>query len=202
MQTISLKDNSTVLWDSNYLSVYDADKLFAELKTIDYIQPAFKMWGKPVSVPRLQNWMANSNVSNVDKTSAKFSALYQTQPQLEWSSSVLALKTKLEDDLDCSFDYVLINMYRDGNDYISYHSDKEASGDTNSIIASISLGGSRKFVLRHINWKEKSIPKQEYMLTHGSMIVMKDDVQKHWKHAIMKTKKDCGPRINLTFRIC
>ncbi len=202
METFHLRDNSNVLWDPNYLSVNTADTLFAELRAIEYVQPELKMWGKTVHVPRLQNWMADSEVNNVDKTSKKYAALYQKQNQLAWSPSVLNIKKRLEADLNCKFDYVLINFYRTGADYISYHADREASGDTNSVIASLSMSGTRKFVLRHRNWKEEKVPKAEFMLTHGSLIVMKDDTQKYWKHAIMKTKKDCGERINLTFRIC
>lgn len=202
MEELNLKNNSTILWDPNYLSIENADNLFTELKLLEFNQAQLKMWGKNMNVPRLQNWMADKDVTNTDKTSKKYAALYQKTPQLDWSPSVLHIKKRLEKDLNCTFDYVLINLYRDGNDYISYHADKEASGDTNCVIASLSMGASRKFVLKHNDWKSENIPKQEFVLTHGSLIVMKDDVQKYWKHAIMKTKKECGERINLTFRIC
>lgn len=93
---------------------------------------------------------------------------------------------------------MLINYYRDGKDYISYHSDKEAIGDGKNVICSISLGATRKFVLKHL---DKTITKRSFSLENGSLIIMKgDDTQKYWKHSITQTKVLVEARINLTFR--
>jgi len=130
--------------------------------------------------------------------------LYQKQPALAWTEEVLNLKTKIEEVLGsrCSFDYVLINLYRDGKDSIGFHSDEEASGENplcgpKNIIASISLGEARTFILMHKHSKGKV----EYRLASGSMIVMDGETQEHYKHGIPKEEGITKPRINLTFRV-
>lgn len=204
MIVYKLKDNATIIWNRNFLEKNIADDLLDELKKLDYEHPSIKMWNKNIKIPRQQCWMADDNITSVDKTSKKYADLTQKQKQLPWSTNVLKLKTLLEELLDCKFDYVLINKYRNGQDYIGYHHDGEARDANNNIIASISLGETRKFILRHIDWKLKNIlpTREEFMLVHGSLIVMKDDTQIKWKHAIMKSTKVKKERINLTFRIC
>lgn len=124
--------------------------------------------------------------------------MYTKQNSNPWSDEILILKNKLEELTQFKYNYVLINYYRNGNDYIAYHSDSEAIGDGKNVICSISLGATRKFVLKNIN---KQLPKKSFMLNNGSLIIMKgDDTQKYWKHTITKTTTVKTPRINLTFR--
>jgi alkylated DNA repair dioxygenase AlkB len=200
--TYKLEDNATIIWKQKFMTNSFATKLFKELTKLNYEQPSINMYGKSIKIPRQQCWMANDNVSSANKTADKYADIRQKQKQLPWSPNVIKVKKSIEKMLGCTFDYVLINKYRDGNDHISYHNDEEAIDDNKNVIASVSLGATRKFVLRHIEWKTKDIPKKEFMLTHGSLIIMKDDTQKKWKHAIMKSKTVISERINLTFRIC
>ncbi|GAM28381.1 hypothetical protein SAMD00019534_115570 [Acytostelium subglobosum LB1] len=154
---------------------------------LTYEHSKIKMWGKEIHIPRLQSWMADDGVKP---------PLFQKQERKEWSPAILHLKQTLESLLDAQFDYVLINYYRDGKDYIGWHSDGEAKkGDTRNI-ASISLGVARRFILKHNKTSEKT----EYSLTNGSMIAMCGDCQTHYKHQVPKELKVTEPRINLTFR--
>ena len=84
-----------------------------------------------------------------------------------------------------------------GNDFIGLHSDEEAKGDLNNIIASISFGATRKFVVKPVRGNK---PKYIYDLSHGSLIVMRGDMQKGWKHMITRESGLKSPRVNLTFR--
>jgi alkylated DNA repair dioxygenase AlkB len=67
----------------------------------------------------------------------------------------------------------------------------------NPIIASVSFGTERVFQLKHNTLELK----QNIVLQHGSLLIMKGTTQHFWKHQIPKTKKEIEPRINLTFRI-
>uniref|UniRef100_A0A7S4HKF5 Fe2OG dioxygenase domain-containing protein n=1 Tax=Vannella robusta TaxID=1487602 RepID=A0A7S4HKF5_9EUKA len=176
-----------------FLSTSFASTLFDHLSNdIEFNQSKIKLYGKEFDTPRLQNWMSDEDIS---------ASLYQTKAALPWSKPVLTIKEKLEDLTGAKFDYVLLNWYRDGKDYISYHSDSEAIGEGKNVIASVSVGSTRRFVLRHNKWKEKSIPKQEFSLCSGSLIVMiGDNTQQFWKHTVPKTTKALGSRFNLTFR--
>ncbi|MEC7985072.1 MAG: alpha-ketoglutarate-dependent dioxygenase AlkB, partial [Myxococcota bacterium] len=69
----------------------------------------------------------------------------------------------------------------------------------NPLIAAVSLGAPRRFVLRHKNRKFKG-GKQKITLHHGSLLIMGGDFQHRWRHGIPQTKGPAGPRINITFR--
>jgi len=197
-ETHDLENNSTVLWCPNFLTAQQSQWLYDELlETMSFEQSDIKIFGKPYKVPRLQSWMADDHIDN------KTAHLYQSQPAKKWSPHMSYVKGRIEKKLGVKFNYVLINYYRDGNDYINWHSDREAIASGKNVIGSVSLGATRKFVLRHVDFRtKKSIKKREFALTHGSLIMMKDDTQKYWKHALPKMKKCDKGRINLTFRMC
>ena len=179
-----------------YLDATFAQSLFEELLQLPFERGTINLYGKTFPTPRLQAWMS-SGTSNTP-------SLYQKSDPLPWSSSMLRLKKALEDTTNFTFDYVLINLYQSGKDYISYHSDKEAIGEGRNVIASISLGCTRKFVIRHkkrSTWDNPKEGQKEFFLSHGSLIIMiGDETQQHWEHSVTKSTKAMGPRINLTFR--
>ena len=109
---------------------------------------------------------------------------------------VTAIRERIEQVTKARFNSVLLNYYRDGRDSMGYHADDEPELGENPVIASISLGAARRFVLKHNQTGEK----HEIVLEHGSLLVMGGSCQHFWKHAIPKTAKPVRPRINLTFR--
>lgn len=98
--------------------------------------------------------------------------------QTPWTAPVQRLRERLETLLECSFDYVLLNLYRDGKDSIGFHSDGEAIPEGKRVIASISLGSKRTFIIRHKDGKDT----REYLLNNGSLLVMMGDTQQFYKH--------------------
>lgn len=185
--TFRLKDNTTILYFKYFLTQTRAEELREELsRTLSWEQP---------NMPRLQSWMHDEGITN------QMASLFQKQPGYLWSHSpsMLCIKNTLERVLQCRFHYVLINRYRDKNDSIGWHSDGEAKSRCRNVVASISLGGPRTFILRHNNWKQNSL-KKEFELSSGCLLVMKDDTQRYWKHSVPKSRTRVNPRINLTFR--
>jgi len=184
-----LEDNGCVEFCENFLTPYFSKILFTSLSKLDYKQSQIYTKDKTFLTPRLQTWMANDDIK---------ASLYTNLSPNPWSEEMLILKNKLEEITQFKFDYVLINYYRNGYDYISYHSDREAIGEGKNVICSISLGATRKFVLKNL---DKTISKRTFILNDGSLIIMKgDDTQKYWEHTITKTSIVEDPRINLTFR--
>jgi alkylated DNA repair dioxygenase AlkB len=173
----------------NYLSKNESTLLFNELITnCNFSQSDIIVGDKLCKTPRLQAFMSDNNI-NAD--------VYTKNPAILWSDSVLSLKNKLEKLLNCQFNYCLLNLYRDGKDYISYHADREAISEECNTIASISLGASRRFILKNNANKDDKI---EYLLLSGSLIVMSGTTQEYWKHSVPKMLKVTEPRLNLTFR--
>lgn len=120
--------------------------------------------------------------------------LYQAD---RWHPAVAGLRDELVSETGCRFNCALLNLYRDGTDSMGWHADDEPELGTNPIIASVSLGQTRRFVLRN---KDDRKLKWEVAPEHGSLIVMRGDLQHHWQHQLPRTARSVGPRINLTFR--
>ena len=147
------------------------------------------MFGKNIAIPRLTAWYGDQNMNY------NYSGI-NNDPN-PWTSELQGLKAKVEQATNATFNSVLLNQYRNGNDSVSWHADNEPELGLNPIIASVNLGATRVFKLRHNITKE--VIKLE--LTHGSLLVMGGELQHYWQHAVPKTKKVLDTRINLTFRL-
>lgn len=115
-----------------------------------------------------------------------------------WSPVLLEIKKRLEDELNYSFNSVLVNLYRDGNDTIDWHSDAEPQLGDRPTIASVNFGASRVFKFKEKVKGEKK--KYDFLLNHGTVIVMKNDCQTKYLHSIRRDYTVKNPRFNLTFR--
>ncbi len=148
------------------------------------------VWGKKHFQPRLTAWYGDPGKSyNYSGT-----VMYP----MMWTSLLLALRLELERLIDIKFNSVLLNLYRDQNDRMGFHSDNEPSLGPDPTIASLSFGATRTLIFkhkRHRDWENKSLK-----LTSGSLLLMKGQTQKNWNHGINKETSPCGPRVNLTFR--
>lgn len=159
------------------------------LDKINWKQEEMKMYGKVLKFPRLTAWYGDSSRGYT------FSGI--TLKPNSWIDELLDLKNLIEPVSKVHFNSVLLNLYRNGNGSISWHTDAEKELGKNPVIASLNLGASRKFQLRHQQTKEKI----EINLTSGSLLIMQGELQHYWQHQIPKTRKFIGGRINLTFRL-
>lgn len=177
-------------YTSDFFSPSQADQLYNDLYSeIAWQQGHIFIYGKEHPIPRLQAWYSNAAIDY--RYSGK---TLQHQP---FTATLNTLREKLERHLHCQFNGVLCNLYRNGDDHMGWHSDDEASLGANPLIASLSFGAERDFVLREKNSGEKiKIP-----LAHGSLLVMSGPCQHHWQHALPKRGKIKQARINLTFRL-
>ena len=186
-EVITTMDGRAEIWE-NFIARPSA--LFHELHaSIPWEEREIMMFGKPVPQPRLTAWFGDG-----DEPYTYSGLTLQPHP---WSQALKEIKEKCEDIAGVKFNSMLANLYRDGNDSVSWHSDDEPELGTNPTIASISLGAERRFDLRHKLTKE-TIKKN---LSSGSLILMSGSLQHHWIHQIAKTKRVSEPRINLTFRV-
>ena len=163
-------------------------KIFQE--TINWRQEEIKMYGKTYLVPRKTAWYGYEGFNY------KYSGiLCNPEP---WTKELLGIKRVIESFLtESDFNSVLLNLYRDGSDKVSWHADDEKGLGINPLIASVSLGAKRRFDLKH-----KSDPSQklQLVLAPGSLVIMKGALQHNWLHQIPVQKRITDSRINLTFR--
>ena len=108
------------------------------------------------------------------------------------------VRTQVERHTNTTFNSVLANLYRDGNDVVGWHADDEPELGPDPVIASVSLGAERDFVLRHN--RRDDVPNVTITLPRGSLLVMSDGTQKNWQHTLPRRKRIDTPRLNLTFR--
>jgi len=113
-----------------------------------------------------------------------------------WTPELLQLKQTIEEVSGATYNSCLLNLYHNGSEGMSWHSDGEKTLLENGAIASVTLGAVRKFSFKHKETKQRV----DIILENGSLLVMKGTTQKHWLHQLPPTKKVHTPRINLTFR--
>ena len=176
-----------VLLIRHALSSDDADRAFADLRDdIDWRQEHAHLFGRKIPLPRLTAWYGKHGYG--------YSGIVH-EPRA-FTPVLTALKSSVEQVAGTAFNSVLINLYRDGRDSMGWHSDDEAVLGPKPEIASLSLGARRRFQLKHRRRDERVAVD----LDHGSCLIMRGMCQACWRHQLPKTKKEVGPRINLTFR--
>lgn len=185
-----LEFGGLVLYEPAWLAADEADALFRELRSsVDWQQGSIAMFGREVLEPRLTAWFGDADYTYSGRT-------LRAAP---WSDSLAALRHRVAAASGTLFNAVLLNLYRDGNDSMGLHSDDEPELGANPILASVSLGVERRFVLVP---KKKAARDRtlEVRLGHGSLLVMAGACQHNYRHGISKQPGAAGERINLTFR--
>jgi alkylated DNA repair dioxygenase AlkB len=164
-------------------SPQESDRLLAKfISEAPWKQRVQKMWEKEVLTPRLTAW---------------YGERLEEEP-IPWTPELLMIKAKVEPLAGVSFNSVLLNYYRDGNDSVAWHSDKENVLGKRPVIASVTFGQVRSFDIRR-----KTDHKQIYSvrLEHGSFLLMKAGLRAAFEHRVAKSTRPMKPRINLTFRV-
>lgn len=174
----------------NFFNKEEADLLWDKLMNeTPWEQDDITIFGKKIAQPRLTCLFGNEGKPY------SYSGLTM-QPQL-WNPTLIYIKDKVEQIVQQNFTTVLANLYRNEKDSNGWHADNEKELGRNPIIASVSFGEARKFQLKH-NTNPKA--KMNLNLQHGSLLLMKEGSQIHYKHQIPKATQAKNPRINLTFR--
>lgn len=166
------------------------DVLMELVRETPWRQEAVTIYGKRHMQPRLIAWYGDAGQS--------YSYSGIVLEPLPWNKTLSRLRDLVQDLVHERFNSVLLNYYRDHRDSMGFHSDDERELGPTPIIASVSLGATRAFVLKHKTRPELKPIRLE--LPSGSLLLMKGLTQKNWKHGIDKQSKPCGPRVNLTFR--
>jgi len=178
----ALPDAGMKLWEQFFPKDL-SDRYYKKLlETSPWVQRRRLMYDKVVLDPRL-------------------TAYYGGERGHEWTPLLLEIKEKVEAQVGINFNRVLLNYYRDGNDSVAWHSDTLPSDGIHHAIASVTFGEARVFRVRHKKEINEKTLQADIPLTHGSLLLMGEQMQYFYEHHVPKTKKPVAPRINLTFRI-
>lgn len=158
------------------------------LDSLDWRADELYMFGKLITTKRKVVWVGDAGCAYTYSGVKK--------DPLPWTPELLIIKAELEKISGWKFNSCLLNLYHDGTEGMGWHSDDEPELEQTAPIASLSLGGERKFSFKHKVDKLTT----SLVLEHGSVLIMHAPTQQHWQHSLTKTKLTVGPRINLTFR--
>lgn len=187
---LDIEDGVFEYWPG-FLDPEEASSYFAALQSrIDWHTPRVFVYGRWIDSPRQSAWYGDRG--------AVYRYSGTINEPIPWLPELKALRERLNDFCKNQFNSMLANHYRSGNDSMGWHSDDEKELGPEPVIASISLGGVRRFLLRHR--RRKDLPTHEIMLENGSLLVMRASSQGAWRHSIPKTRRAVAPRINLTYR--
>ena len=173
-------------------------KIIEQQQAADYFEQLFQaitwkhdealIYGKRITTKRKVAWYADHAFSYTYSKTTKYA--------LPWTPELLTLKMLVESLTGEVFNSCLLNLYHDGNEGMTWHSDAERELKKHGAIASLSFGAQRKFAFKHKETKEKI----ELVLEDGSLLLMKGVTQDYWLHCLAPSKRITTPRINLTFR--
>jgi alkylated DNA repair dioxygenase AlkB len=191
LQDLSIPD-ADMQWMPALFDTAESARLFDVLyQSVPWRQENILLFGRRIPQPRLTAWYGDADAHY------RYSGL-QLSP-LPWSETLLQLRQRVEHVTHARYNSVLLNLYRDGQDSMGWHSDDEPELGATPTIASLSLGETRRFQLK---------PRQRgagetvsLALGPGSLLVMRGTTQAHYLHSIPKEKRVTAPRINLTFRL-
>jgi alkylated DNA repair dioxygenase AlkB len=185
-----LPHDGTVIHHGPLLTEPEATAAFTALLTeLPWQHDEVRLFGKRIVTARKVSWHGDR----------PFSYTYSGIPRSAqpWTATLAAIKTRIEATTGTTYNSCLANLYHTGTEGMAWHSDDEAMLLAHAPIASLSLGAPRRFDFKH---KKDPSLRASILLEHGHLLLMLNETQTHWLHALPKTKKIQAPRINLTFR--
>ncbi|MGA1207800.1 MAG: alpha-ketoglutarate-dependent dioxygenase AlkB [Gammaproteobacteria bacterium] len=171
------------------------------LHTHQFSQGQIQLFGRWMDEPRAMDWCGD----------APYTYAKKRLPPQPWSHCAAMLRHELQALLsalhcplpDQALNHVLLNLYRDGQDSMGYHQDNERELGRYPLIVSLSLGASRRFLLRPHPASGCRAAPIRFTLSSGDVLIMAGRTQLDWQHQVPKTRQSVEPRLNLTFRtIC
>ncbi|MBP7611124.1 MAG: alpha-ketoglutarate-dependent dioxygenase AlkB [Steroidobacteraceae bacterium] len=186
---LDLPDADVRLWRPAFQPA-EADELLALLRLrIDWQQEDIVIFGERRRVPRLVAWHGDPG------TAYTYSGT--VHEPLPWTPELQRIRLRVEELTAHRYNSALLNLYRDGNDGMGWHADDEPELGREPVIASVSLGATRRFKLRH---RRSRTGAGALDLAHGDLLLMAGQTQHQYLHAVPKTATPVEARVNLTFR--
>jgi alkylated DNA repair dioxygenase AlkB len=202
MRRIELESGAWVTLTEGWLAPDEGTAIFeCMLRELSWEQRHIVLFGKRILQPRLIAWAG--------ELPYRYSG--QTLEPRAWPGLVRRLLERVNETTGAAFNHVLVNRYRDGSDSMGYHADAEPELGPDPVVATVSLGAARRFLLRRhaprpapvcddVRKARREAP-LVLPLAQGSLLVMGGTCQRHYRHAIPRENaQPTGERISLTFR--
>lgn len=194
------RNGAVVELEAGFLPPYEADRAFhaltAQLVFNTDEASRVRVRGHWYAIPRRQTAYGDAG------TQYRFSGC--TVPARPWTPELASLRARVRESTGLETNFVLVNLYRDGNDCVGWHRDDEADLGPEPEIVSLSLGAVRDFQLRHRDARVGGVRTVTLPLPHGSLLVLRNPTNKLWLHQLPRRGGSnpgrIAPRLNLTWR--
>ena len=168
---IPLARGAWVEHDPGWIEPAAADALLAALRQeVAWEQREVILFGRSILQPRLIAWAGD----------VRYRYSGQTLEPRAFTPTVAALRARVTDRTGVRFNHVLLNRYRTGDDSIGLHADDEPELGGDPVVATVSLGASRRLVL--VPRRKSDGPRRVVDLGHGALFVMGGTCQRHFRH--------------------
>jgi alkylated DNA repair dioxygenase AlkB len=155
-----------------------SDRVFEELLGgVAWGQRRRWMYDHEVDEPRLTSWQPIAGEPDVGR---------------QWLEEA---RRALSTCYNVEFDSVGMNLYRDGADSVAWHRDRIPSEVVDPVVALVSLGHPRKFLLRPVGGGTSRV----FRIGQGDLLVTGGQTQRRFEHSVPKVRAS-GPRMSLAFR--
>lgn len=182
-------ERGRVTYYDRFVPVGEAEAAFTALRDgVDWHARRRVMYEREVDVPRLTSHfplasLAAGDAEGIDANGA---------------AAIVGLARRVSDALSAPFNSIGLNFYRDGSDSVAPHNDRLADLVRGEPIALVSLGSTRRMMIRSKTAGEPAVPID---LEAGSLLVMCWSSQLHYTHGVAKTKAKVGERISVALRV-
>jgi alkylated DNA repair dioxygenase AlkB len=189
MEHVKLSEGAFMWLDASFIEPAHAQSCFSALRDeLPWEQRSLRMFGREIPEPRLVAWLGDPG--------ARYTYSGRLNEPSPWTPTTAALRDAVCARLEQGFNGVLANLYRSERDGMGYHADEEPELGPSPLVASLSFGAPRRFVVR----ARRGGARHALWLGPGSLLVMAGTMQHEFVHALPKQRAPVGPRINLTFR--
>ncbi len=172
-----------------WIGLGEADTLLAALRDeLAWEQREIVLFGRRILQPRLIAWAGTVGY--------RYSG--QTLEPRPFTPAAARLLDRVRERAGVPFNHVLLNRYRSGEDSMGFHADDESELGADPVVAIVSLGTSRRLVVKPR--RAKLAERHDLHLGHGSLLVMGGTCQRHYVHGVPRQLGIAGDRISLTFR--
>jgi alkylated DNA repair dioxygenase AlkB len=186
---ISLAAGAWLDYDATWLAPEEADEILVALRSeLTWEQREVVLFGRRILQPRLIAWAGELGY--------RYSG--QTLEPRAFTPTARGLLERVSQAAEASFNHVLVNRYRSGDDSMGLHADDEPELGRDPLVATISLGRARRFVVRPRRRQDRE--RQDLDLGHGALLVMGGTCQRRYVHGVPRQPGAIGERISLTFR--
>ena len=170
---------SKVRWRPGFIPCHKAAAWFSQMRlSIPWRREFIRCFGKVHQEPRAIFAVGSASVTYAGKA-------IESVPWDQAPAVLRDMRQRVQEECGSHFNVALCNLYETGADSVGWHADDETIYGEDPVIASISLGATRDFLVRPVV-REHGTRSMTMPLQNGDLFVMEGAFQEQWQHSLPK----------------